>query len=323
MWTEETTDDKMKSHTIDISECNKRKQIIQERISLEVGMIYLAFAILSSSCMAIALKIFHTQQGNRYGIILGNYIICIFLSWFMLPDHSLVFHWNKETLLCGILGGFFFVLGLVLIQRSIEKNGAILSTAFSKLGIMIPTLLSVLIFGERPSVRQTVGIMLAATALIYIYSRDEGSETLPQVRSFSPILLILVMLGNGGGDFLAKIFERIGDRSQDTLYFFILFVTAALLTAILILHEYQKTGKKVLLRDFLAGGFVGIPNYFSSIFLLAALVKLPAVMVYPGFSIGTILLVAMFSSAVLHERLTKRSKAGLLMIMIALILLNL
>ena len=285
-------------------------------------MIYLAFAILSSSCMAIALKIFHTQQGNRYGIILGNYIICILLSWFMLPDHKPVFHWNMETILCGILGGFFFVLGLVLMQRSIEKNGAILTTAFSKLGIMIPTLLSILIFGERPSARQTAGILLAAAALICIYSKDEESERLPQVRSFSPILLILVMFGNGGGDFLAKIFERIGDRSQDTLYFFILFVTAALLTTILVIHEYRKTGKKVLLQDFFAGGFVGIPNYFSSILLLAALVRLPAVMVYPGFSIGTILLVAVFSSAVLRERMTKRSKAGLLLIMIALVLLN-
>ena len=288
-----------------------------------MGMIYLVFAILSSSCMAITLKIFHTQQGNRYGIILGNYIICILLSWFMLPDHRLVFHWNTETIICGILGGFFFVLGLVLMQRSIEKNGAILTTAFSKLGIMIPTLLSILIFGERPSIRQTAGILLAAVALICIYSGDNESETLPQAISFSPLLLILVMLGNGGGDFLAKIFERAGERTQDTLYFFILFVTAALLTAILVIHEYQKTGKKVLLRDFLAGGFVGIPNYFSSILLLAALVRLPAVMVYPGFSIGTILLVAVFSSVVLRERLTRRSKAGLLLIMISLLLLNL
>ncbi len=286
-------------------------------------MIYLAFAILSSSCMAIALKIFHTQQGNRYGIILGNYIICILLSWFMLPDHKLVFHWNTETILCGILGGFLFVLGLVLMQSSIEKNGAILTTAFSKLGIMIPILLSILIFKERPSVRQTAGILLAAAALACIYSRDEESETLPQASCFSPILLFLVMLGNGSADFLAKIFERIGDRAQDTLYFFILFVTAALLTVILVIHEYQKTGKRLLLRDFLAGGCVGIPNYFSSILLLAALVKLPAVVVYPGFSIGTILLVTVFSSAVLHERLTKKSKAGLLLIMIALILLNL
>jgi len=287
-----------------------------------MGMIYLAFAILSSSCMAIALKIFHTQQGNRYGIIFGNYIVCILISWFMMPDRGLVLHGNPETVFCGILGGFFFVLGLVLMQRSIEKNGAILTTAFSKLGIMIPTLLSILIFGERPSARQTAGILLAAAALICIYSKDEESERLPQTRSFSPILLILVMFGNGGGDFLAKIFERIGDRPQDTLYFFILFVTAALLTAILVIHEYRKTGKKVLPRDFMAGGFVGIPNYFSSILLLAALVRLPAVMVYPGFSIGTILLVAVFSSAVLRERMTKRSKAGLLLIMIALVLLN-
>ena len=273
--------------------------------------------------MAIALKTFHAQQGNRYGIILGNYIVCIILSWFMLPDHRLVFHWNTETIVCGILGGFFFVLGLVLMQRSIERNGAILTTAFSKLGILIPTLLSILIFGERPSIRQTAGILLAAAALIFIYSEDEKSETLPQDRSLSPLLLILVMFGNGGGDFLAKIFERIGERAQDTLYFFILFVTAAFLTAILAIHEYKKTGNKMLRRDFLAGGFVGIPNYFSSILLLAALVKLPAVMVYPAFSIGTILLVAVISSAVLGEGLTKRSKAGLLLIIVALILLNL
>ena len=72
-----------------------------------------------------------------------------------------------------------------------------------------------------------------------------------------------------------------------------------------------------------AGILAGIPNYFSSWFLLKALVRLPAMLVYPVFSVGSILLVTGFGALIFKERLEKRQWLGLGLILIALILLNL
>ena len=53
-------------------------------------MTYLILATVSSTVMAIVLRIFQNSKGNRYGIILGNYLICILISWLSLPDRSMV-----------------------------------------------------------------------------------------------------------------------------------------------------------------------------------------------------------------------------------------
>ena len=60
------------------------------------------------------------------------------------------------------------------------------------------------------------------------------------------------------------------------LYFFFVFLTAAVLSAVLAVMEYRRTGKRILLPELAAGVAVGIPNYFSSYLLLKALVSLPA-----------------------------------------------
>ena len=285
-------------------------------------MIYLLLSIICSASMAIVLKIFHTQTGNRYGILLGNYLTCILIAFIMLPEKRLVLAPAPETILCGVVGGFFFVVALVTMQSSIRANGAILTTAFSRLGLLIPLAVSIFVFGEKPDIRQFFGILLVLAALLLLNAREDqtGTEGRNQVGSF--ILLPLTLLTFGCGDTISKVFERVGTRSQDQLLFFDLFVTAAILTMGLAILEYRKTGRKILGRELAAGILVGIPNYFASAFLLQALVRLPAFFVYPACSTCTILLVMAVSALCFRERPTKRQYAGVGMILLALVLLS-
>ena len=68
---------------------------------------------------------------------------------------------------------------------------------------------------------------------------------------------------------------------------------------------------------------MGIPNYFSSFFLLKALLTLPADVVYPVFSVGSILIVMTAGILFFRERLGRRQVYGLVLILGALVLLNL
>ena len=67
---------------------------------------------------------------------------------------------------------------------------------------------------------------------------------------------------------------------------------------------------------------VGIPNFFSARFLLKAVSALPAVVVYPTFSVGTMLLVTVAGVLVFREQLRKNQWIALAVILAALILLN-
>ncbi len=285
------------------------------------GLFYLLLATLGSALMAIALKAFPSEEYNRYGILVGNYITCVLLGLVLMPDRSVLASPEPATLLCGICGGLLFISVLILMQSSILRNGAILTSAFGKLGMLVPLLASILILGETPSPIQWAGILLVIAAILLINHRAENRAHSSGSRSI--LLLIAVLLGSGGADGIAKIFEQTGRREQDTLYMFLVFLTAGVLAVGLMLREGMTAGKKVSCRSMLAGIAVGIPNYFSSFLLLQALVKLPAFIVYPAYSTGAILIVTLASAFFFKEKPGKLQLTGLGCILIALVLLNL
>lgn len=285
-------------------------------------MLVLLFAMLSSASMALVLKLFREPKGNRYGLLLGNYLTCILIALLLMPDRTRILSGSPATLFCGALGGLLFVAGLVTMQSSVRLNGASLSAAFAKLGLLVSLILSLLCFGERPGLLRILGVFLVIPALLLIHAdRSGGTGGEGGARSFP--LLLLTLLAGGSADAMAKVFEQLGDRAEDGLYFFWLFLTAAVFTALLALWEHRRSGKRILLRELAAGVAVGVPNYFSSYLLLRALEKLPAFLVYPVFSAGTIVLVMLLSALLFHEKPGKMQRIGLLFILIALVLLNL
>lgn len=285
-------------------------------------MLVLFLAMLSSASMALVLKLFRAQKGNRYGLLLGNYLTCILIALLLMPDRSLIFSGHRVTLVCGVLGGLLFVAGLVTMQSSVLLNGASLSAAFAKLGLLVSLALSLFCFGERPGLLTLLGAALVLPALLLIHAggKNDAKET-GGTRSFP--LLLLTLLAGGSADAMAKVFEQLGERAEDGLYFLWLFLTAAVLTALLALREKRRTGKNILLSELAAGVAVGVPNYFSSFLLLRALEKLPAFVVYPVFSAGTIVLVLLLSALFFREKPGKKQLLGLLFILAALVLLNL
>ena len=290
--------------------------------------------------MALIMKCFREQRGNRYGIILGNYITCILLSVLLLPDKSLIISGSRVTLICGIFGGIFFVAGLVCMQSSIPVNGASLTSAFSKLGLLVSLAVSIIWFKERPGALQIAGILLVLIAIVLIQSGESSSgnnnsNNTSNNQNTNPLtgvqraghlsigLLLLNLISCGSGDAMAKVFEQLGNSHEDALYFFWLFLVAAILSTLLLIREQRRTGKKVVASEMVAGILVGIPNYFASYFLLRALEHLPAALTFSVFSTGGILLVTTVSALLFKERLSRRQIVAMAVILAALVLLNL
>ena len=292
------------------------------------GPFTLILAMLFSALMAIFLKAFPSGKNNRYSILVGNYITCILLAFFLLPDKGVIYSPERMTLLCGTISGVLFVASLVVMQASIGKNGAILTAAFGKLGLLVPLTFSILLLHERPSLLQWIGIALVFLALWFINQAANdmmnGERQVKKAAAKSGlVLLLIVLLVSGVTDGMAKVFEHLGSRSQDDLYILIVFVVAGVLATILLVQEYRLRDKKIKLKDFVAGFAVGVPNYFSSILLLKALTKLPAFIVYPAFSTGTILIITLVSTIVFKEKPGRKQVIGLVIILAALLLLNL
>ena len=284
------------------------------------GWVFLLLTILSSASIAIMMKIFRREEGNRYGIILGNYLMCVVIGFFMQGSHTWVLRPDATTLLCGVTGGVFYVAGFVCMQESIGTNGAILSSAFGRLGLVVPLIASIFLFSERPSLIQVIGLLLVLTAVIVISGYKEEPEKPGTVR---PLLLLCVLLFCGLADTMSKIFEHVGSREMDELFILLIFASAAVITGFLAFFEYRRTRRSLHAADLFFGVAVGIPNYFSSMLLLKALAAIPAIIAYPCYSTGTIVVVMLAGALWLHEHPGKRQWLGLLLILTALVLLNL
>lgn len=281
-------------------------------------MIELILALLCSASMALALRLSGRWNGSRYGLLVGNYLTCVVMACLTLPDRQLIpVNAGMETALAaGIFNGVIFLSDLLLFQLNIRKNGAVLATTFSKLGLLIPVGTSILFLGERPTALQTAGMLLVLAAILIIHL-EKGE----QKASFKAGLLLLLLF-YGIGDGMAKVFEHIGERRYDALFLFYTFGTALLLSSALFTAELKRDKKKLRVAELFGGIFVGVPNYLSSLLLLKAVTKLPAYLVYPCYSVGAVLVVSLVSILFLKDRMTKRQAVGCGVILAALVLLN-
>ena len=67
---------------------------------------------------------------------------------------------------------------------------------------------------------------------------------------------------------------------------------------------------------------IGIPNFFSSKFLLLSLGGVPAVIAYPTYSVATLMTVTLAGVCFFKEKLGNRQWIALGVILVALVLLN-
>ena len=288
-------------------------------------MIYLILAIVSSSLISIFMRLSENHIKNEMGMFMANYALCAVLAvGFMdkaAPELLLGTHDQHLTVILGIITGTFYLGGFLFLKYNMKYNGIVLSSTFMKLGVLIPTIMAIVVFGEVPSVLQIVGIAIAIVAIIIINfeKEPEGEDCLGESKKGNKKILLLVLLLLGGlGDSMSNIFEKLGPDSGKDGFLLLTFFTAFVITvAIVVLGK-----KKLCKADILFGLLVGVPNYFSARFLLASLGSLDAVIVYPTFSVGTMVVVTVVGVIAFHEKISKQKGIALGLIAVAIALLN-
>ena len=265
-------------------------------------MLFLCLAILSSSAIALLMR------------LSANYLICAFLGasyagfdllQVQVPGFSLIMG-------LGLISGIVYLGGFVLFQWNTVKNGVVLTSVFMKLGLLVPMVLSVLFFHELPTWAQILGFCIAILAIMLINFTGNGNAG----RFRWQLLAMLVLCGSS--DAMSKVFKVMGPEVLSNQFLFYTFFFAFVLCVGLVLYKKERPG----IREFLFGAAIGIPNFFSSKFLLSALAELPAVVVYPSFSIATMLITTLVGVLFFKEQLRKLQWLALVAILVALLLLN-
>lgn len=278
-------------------------------------MLSLLLAIASSALVSIIMRLSDRKVTGNIAMLTVNYVMCLVVSAAYAGVGNLFPSTEglPGALLMGSINGLLYLGGFVLLQINVRRNGVVLSSTFMKLGLLVSIAVSVLLFHEVPDVLQIIGFTLAVAAIVLINFKRESGGT----AGFK-MGLILMLLAGGMGDAMAKIFEELGDPALEPQFLTYTFGVALILCTVLMLSKKQRPGK----WEVLFGLLIGVPNFFSAKFLLGALEDIAAVIVYPVYSVATILVVSLTGVLVFRERLEKRQWVGMGLILIALVLLN-
>ncbi|MGD9706874.1 MAG: EamA family transporter [Candidatus Delongbacteria bacterium] len=282
-------------------------------------MIYLFLAVISSASIAIILKFSENRNLNRYAVTSANYVAAFTISLLMNFGVGKI---QGESNLNGVMGlgafaGLLYFLGFIFIQKSIKENGVGITGAVSKIGIILPVVLSMILWKEIPSSFQTAGVVLSIMAIVII---NIDPREIKSFRNFNATIILLFFIA-GSAEFTTKLFEKYFASGYKPLYLFIIFFTAFWISVYFTYSSWKK-GKKITKTDIVTGLIVGVPNMFASFFLIESFRYYKASVAFPIYSSGTILLINVAGLLIFKEKLSRKNTFAIFMIVAAIVLMN-
>ena len=253
------------------------------------------FLLLSSCCsLAIVhlLKVTEIGSYRTLNTLTVNYLVggatALFFGW---DNGELNWFGSDGTwlLLFTVFIGAIFIANFLVYSKSVHSNGMGVSVTAMRVSLMVPVLLSILIYNETVTIFKIAGLVLVILAIGLLVPKKRN------VR-FGNIhagwLLVILFLFSGLADASLKIYEEDFSLQINELWFMGGIFLSAFVMGILFCTA--RKGPLITGREFLAGTLIGIPNLYSSIFLIYALKEIDGAVAYPVVNVlnvvgGTIL----------------------------------
>ena len=280
-------------------------------------MIYLLLAIFSSTMVQIVMQLSTNRVKNNISMLASCYVVCSLIAAGYTGFGNLVtpsIPGFGASLGLGFVQGLLYLAAFILLQVNVKRNGVVLSASFMKLGRLVPMGVSILFFGEEPGIFHIIGFIVALIAIVMINYEPGHTAN----ASFKAGLILLLLVG-GVGDVTAKIYQEVGSPDLSAQFLFYTFFGALVLCLGLLFWKKEHPG----FMDLFFGALIAVPNYFASQFLLKALARLDAVIVYPSYNVATIFLATLAGICLFREHLKVRQWIAIGAIVVALALLNL
>lgn len=232
-------------------------------------MIYLLLSIAFNAVLFVIIKLFSKLSIDALQALVVNYFIAFSVGLFFLEDSldaKVIVHqdWFKGS----ILLGFIFISTFYVTAITSQRNGLSVASVASKMSIIIPVTLGVILYSETLGFIKITGILLALIA-VYFTSKKETGEV---QQASNLVFPILVFLGAGTIDASLKYLQTYHvPANQIGLFSTVTFFCAFSVGILTLLFKTIRGQIKFSGRNILGGIALGLPNYFSLYFLIKML----------------------------------------------------
>ena len=284
-------------------------------------MLYLVLAIVFSTGVFVAMRLFERFKLDNHQALMWNYVFAAGTGFLMCKQFDtptqLV---NEPWFGLSILTGFWFIFTYLLMTASTQRSGVTVTSLSSKLSVVLPTLAGVVLFSEKLNFVATMGIVLALVALVLVVG---GKNTTDKDIKINWLLPVLIFFGTGTGDILMKLTEQ--QNSSDDMGFMIAFIyfIAMLFGFLVVAFDLIRSKSKWQWKNAIGGITLGVINFFSTFCVYNAMRCFDNVVLFPIYNIGVVCLTALTGWLLFKEKLTWKNYLGLAIAIIAVILITL
>ncbi|MFT4605276.1 MAG: drug/metabolite transporter (DMT)-like permease [Rhodothermales bacterium] len=275
-------------------------------------MTYLLLAIASSLGIGVIFKVASLRQVARVPLLAVNYLVAALIGVGLVVSSGSTFapSLNAQFLLFALSVGGLLIGSFFLFALATDKAGMSITMAVMRTGVSIPFLVSWMAWGEIPSVAQWIGFGLVVGALVFL-TQPTGGKGTKRPDGASILLLLAVFLGGGLGDLSFKAFDVWFAPSVDGHVFLVFAFGLAFLVSVVLLAR-RAPGDRFPRRDaWMVGLLLGGVNYASILFVLGAVARLPAIVVFPTISVSVVVGGAVLGVVIWRERLSPTNLVGI------------
>ncbi|MDA8951736.1 DMT family transporter [Flavobacteriaceae bacterium] len=285
-------------------------------------MVYLLISICISSFLFVIFKLFTVFKINTFQAIVVNYFTAAVLGFFLsnnlvsfqeIPDQP----WFFGAFLLGIM----FILVFNIMALTSQKNGLSVASVSSKMSVVIAIVFGVLYYKESLSFIKVIGILLALTA-VYLTSSKEKNGIAQKNKDF--LFPILLFFGSGAIDTSLKYIETsFVPEGGVPLFSATIFGCAFVLGVVALFYQKVKGTLSFELKSIFGGILLGVPNYFSIVYLLKALSTegMESSTAFTLNNVGIVILSTLFGLFIFKEKLISKNWFGIVVAIVSIILI--
>ena len=283
------------------------------------GWFYIILCAASSVLIAHFLKVIENKNFNTIRVLTVNYFVAsavAFLGSELSLFSEIRFTELKTPILLAAFTGLFFIANFFIYSKSVFHNGVGISIAAMRISLLIPVLLSTLWYLEYLDFWKWTGVLLVFVTLFLLLPNKLKMLREPFSATW---LMLLLFLGTGIGDASLKVYEAEFSGLIDKQHFMgFVFLTAFLIGLVTLVARKNWSFRK---GEIILGLAIGIPNLYTSIFLIEALERLSGGIVYSSVNLLTVLGGTLLGVLRWGDRLTNLQWFAILLTLISILLL--
>ena len=283
-------------------------------------MIYLLLSVVFSTSLFVIFKYFDIFKIDTLKAIVVNYFVAFTLGFSLTESEiSLSSIPNQSWVYGAIALGLLFVSIFFVMALTAQRNGVSVVSVAGKMSVVVPILFGVYLYNESLGVFKIIGIIIALVA-VYLASVKEDDNKHEKAGLLLPVILFI---GSGAIDTTLKYVQKMYVADNEVAIFSgSLFGFAALFGLIILIVKTIRKPEAFGLKNVIAGIVLGVPNYYSIVFLIKALQTkgFESSTLFTINNVSIVIVSTLVGLLLFKEKFSLKNKIGILLAIVGIVL---